>query len=884
MSEEKKVHLTPLMQQFYSIKAQYPDALLLFRAGDFYETFDQDAIKASAILGITLTKRANGSASSVPLAGFPYHAIDNYLDKLVLAGERVAICEQLEDPKTAKGIVKRGVTELVTPGVTYNDSILKHTENTFLASLYFDHMGTVGVSFMDISTGEFYISEGKTDVIAKLLGSFSPKEVLYSRSQQSDFDSITSGLSTNPYRLDEWAWNLSANYQKLTTQFGTKSLKGFGVESMRLGIIAAGAIMHYLQYTKHDSLSHVNTISRLDESTFVLVDKYSLKNLELFSPISVEGTSLVDIIDGATSPMGKRMLRRWLALPLRDKQRIESRYDVVDFLRQQEELRSEVQDNLQRVGDAERIIAKIAAQRAMPRDLVQLCHSIGSMDNIKKFTAGVECKALSTLGGGIEELWEVQNRIAVTLLPEPAAAIGKGEVVAAGVDDELDELRQISSQGKAYLEAIVAREIERTGITSLKIGYNNVFGYYIEVRNAHKDKVPQEWIRKQTLVNAERYITEELKEYEHKILGAEGRIVEIEGRIYGELVEWLQQWVAPLKKTTLLVAEIDVLLSFALTSLCNNYCRPTLNEKGVIDIKGLRHPVIERRLPSSEGYIASDVKMNGEDTQIILLSGPNMSGKSALLRSVAIATLMAQCGSFVAAKQADLILSDRIFTRVGASDNISSGESTFMVEMLETANILNNLSDNSLVILDEIGRGTSTYDGISIAWAIVEHIHKTSGAKVLFATHYHELGEMYKSFERIKNFHISVKEIDGKIIFLRKLASGAVEHSFGVQVAAMAGMPRSVVVRAQEILGELERQRTSDIKEVGGSRGRNKKILESVGAKGAQTPVQLSIFNMDDPSLSAVAAQIRDIDINTLTPLEALNKLSEIKKIISGRE
>ncbi len=651
-----------------------------------------------------------------------------------------------------------------------------------------------------------------------------------------------------------------------------------------VGIFAAGQILHYLNNTKHDSLSHVNTISRLDENNYVLVDKYSLKNLELFSPISVEGTCLVDIIDSATSPMGKRMLRRWLALPLRDKSRIEARYDVVDFFRSEAELRGEVLDNLQRVGDAERIIAKIAALRAMPRDLVQLSHSIGSMHNVKKLTAEVECAALSTLGGGIEELGEVQSRIGTTLLPEPAAAVGKGAVVAAGVSDELDELRQISSQGKAYLEAIVTREIERTGITSLKIGHNNVFGYYIEVRNAHKDKVPAEWIRKQTLVNAERYITEELKEYEQKIMGAEVRIVDIENRIYGELVDWLQQWVAPLKKTTVMVAQIDVLLSFAITSLTNNYCRPMLGESGKIEIKGLRHPVIEKRLPASEGYISSDVAMNENDTQIILLSGPNMSGKSALLRSVAIATLMAQCGSFVAATGAELMLCDRIFTRVGASDNISSGESTFMVEMLETANILNNLSDNSLVILDEIGRGTSTYDGISIAWAIVEHIHKTSAAKVLFATHYHELGEMYKSFERIKNFHIAVKEIDGKIIFLRKLVEGAVEHSFGVHVAAMAGMPRSVVQRAQTILSELERQRSTDIKDVGSNRAKNKKALQEVGAQGAAAPVQLSFFNMDDPSLSAVAAQIRDIDINCLTPLEALNKLSEIKKIISGRE
>ncbi len=878
-----KVQLTPLMKQFYGIKAEYPDALLLFRAGDFYETFGDDAIKASSILGITLTKRANGSASSVPLAGFPYHAIDNYLDKLVLAGERVAICEQLEDPKLAKGIVKRGVTELVTPGVTYNDTILRHTENTFLCSIYTDHIGNIGVAFLDISTGEFYVSEGKKDFVAKLLGSFSPKEVLYARSQVSTYEALTAGLTTSGYRLDEWAWNEPTNYEKLTRQFSTKSLKGYGIESMRLGIIAAGAILHYLQYTKHDSLSHINSIARLDENNYVLIDKYTLKNLELFAPISVEGTSLVDIIDNATSPMGHRMLRRWIALPLRDKEKIESRYDMVEYLRTAGEVRCELLDNLTKVGDTERIIGKIAAGRALPRDLVQLSSSLGSMANIKKLCLNDQCQALQATALRIEELQDVRAKIATTLSAEPAISIGKGMVVAMGVDSELDELRNISSQGKAYLDGIVAREIERTGITSLKISFNNVFGYYIEVRNTHKDKVPQEWIRKQTLVSAERYITEELKEYEQKILGAEGRIVQIESRIYSELMAWLQPWVVALKSSTVAVAEIDVLLSFAITSLANNYCRPKLNNSGVISIKGLRHPVIERRLPACEGYIASDVAMNPDDTQIILLSGPNMSGKSALLRSVAIATLMAQCGSFVAASDAQLMMSDRIFTRVGASDNISSGESTFMVEMLETANILNNLSDNSLVILDEIGRGTSTYDGISIAWAIVEHIHSVSKAKVLFATHYHELGEMYKSFPRIRNFHIAVREIEGKIIFLRKLVEGAVEHSFGVHVAAMAGMPPSVVSRAKSILGELEEQRTKDVGGVEGAKGSRTRSMKKLEKVAQQPAVQLSIFNMDDPSLKAVSDQIKDIDINNLTPLDALNKLSEIKKIITGR-
>ncbi len=878
MSEKDKYALTPLMRQFYSIKAEYPDALLLFRAGDFYETFGDDAVKASSILGITLTKRANGSASSVPLAGFPYHAIDNYLDKLVLAGERVAICEQLEDPKAAKGIVKRGVTELVTPGVTYNDSILRHSENTFLASVFFGPKGTAGISLLDISTGEFYISEGDSGFIEKVALGLSPKEILYSREQSGEFGQLFSSSSVSSYRLDEWAWNFTTNYDKLTKQLAAKSLKGFGIEGLTLGITAAGAILHYLQYTKHDSISHINSISRIDKGSYVLVDRYSLKNLEIFSPSAEGGSSLVDIIDRATSPMGKRMLRRWLALPLRDSEEIERRYEMVEHLRRADGLRGELISNLSEVGDAERIIAKVAAGRALPRDLVQLSRSIGAMGSIKELCETSDNGELKSSAQSIKLLSEVREHIATTVCAEPAVAVGKGMVIAPTVDSELDELRAISTQGKEYLDAIVKREIERTGITSLKISFNNVFGYYIEVRNTHRDKVPEEWIRKQTLVNAERYITEELKEYEHKILGAEGRITQIESRIFFELITWLQQWIGDMKDMTRVVSNIDVLLSFATISLENGYCRPTLNSKGKIDIKGLRHPVIERKLPIGESYIASDVSLNGKDTQIILLSGPNMSGKSALLRSVAIASLMAQCGSYVAADSASMMLTDKIFTRVGASDNISSGESTFMVEMLETANILNNLSDNSLVILDEIGRGTSTYDGISIAWAIVEHIHATSGAKVLFATHYHELGEMQSKFKRIKNFHISVKEIEGRIIFLRKLVKGAVEHSFGVHVAQMAGVPATVVRRANEILSELESQRSGDRGAIVESRTSSRKRLSEASEK----PMQLSFFAMDDPTLKAVGDEIRDIDINALTPLEALNKLSEIQKIIKG--
>ncbi len=885
--EQKKHALTPLMRQFYDIKAQYPDALLLFRAGDFYETFGDDAVKASEILGITLTKRANGSASSVPLAGFPYHAIDNYLDKLVLAGERVAICEQLEDPKQCKGIVPRGVTELVTPGVTYNDNILNHTENTFLSSVFFGTEGKIGVAFLDISTGEYYVCEGNKAFVQKVIASMQPKEMLYNRTQENDFAKICQGSKYSNYRLDEWAWNHATNYEKLTRQFKTKSLKGFGVEAMTLGVTAAGAILHYLQYTKHNSLQHINSISRIDQNKYVLVDFYSQKNLELFYPSAQGGSSLIEIIDSASSPMGKRMLRRWIALPLRDRCEIEKRFDMVDLIRKRDDLRNEIIEEMIEIGDMERIIGKIAAQRAMPREMVQLSRSLGAMYRIKEqCLKNAKDSELETLANQIQDLEEVRTQIATTISAEPAITIGKGIVIAAGVDSELDELRNISDQGKKFLDDMVEREIERTGISSLKISYNNVFGYYIEVRNSHKDKVPQEWIRKQTLVNAERYITEELKEYENKILGAEGRIIQIESRIYTEMIEWMQRWVADLKSSSRIVAEIDVLSSFAVTSLRNNFTRPKLNENGVISIKDLRHPVIERRLPIGESYIPSDVEMNPDNTQIILLSGPNMSGKSALLRSVAIASLMAQCGSFVAASSANIAMTDRIFTRVGANDNISSGESTFMVEMLETANILNNLTDNSLVILDEIGRGTSTYDGISIAWSIVEYIHSNSSAKVLFATHYHELGEMYRKFERVGNFHIAVKEIDDKVIFLRKLVAGAVEHSFGVHVAQMAGMPQVVVSRAREILVELESQRTGSV--VSGD-GSSPAVVSGVNTKaalsrGSERPMQMSIFQMDDPTLSAVGDQIRDIDINTLTPLEALNKLSEIKKILGIRK
>lgn len=873
---EQKYALTPLMQQYYGIKAQYPDALLLFRAGDFYETFGDDAVKASGILGITLTKRANGAASSVPLAGFPYHAIDNYLDKLVAAGERVAICEQLEDPKKAKGIVKRGVTELVTPGVTYNDNILRHKENTFLAAVYFSGKDAAGASFLDISTGEFYAAEGSIDFITKILSGLSPKEILYSRDQSGDFDTALGALGLYTYRLDEWAWQQSANREKLLRQLGVSSLKGFGIENLTTGIVAAGAILHYLEYTKHCDLKHINTISRLDEDKYVWIDRYSIRNLELFHPLSEGGTALVDILDQSTCPMGGRMIRRWLSLPLRSKEQIARRHDVVAYLCSDGDLRELMRENLALVGDPERIVAKVAALRASPRDVVQLSASIGAMNRLRQLMRVCKNDALRNVAEKIEDLDSVRQKIALTLMPEPAAILGRGSIIAAGVDTELDELRTISNGGKKFLDQIVEREAQRTGITSLKISYNNVFGYYIEVRNTHKDKVPPEWIRKQTLVNAERYITEELKIYEEKILGAEGRISEIETRIFGELIEWLQTYVTAMKSSATATAEIDTLLSFAFVALENNYCRPVIVDNDSLSLHDLRHPVIERRLPIGEPYIPSDVHLDSTDQQIIIVTGPNMAGKSALLRSVALCSLMAQCGSFVACAKAEMGLVDRIFTRVGASDNITSGESTFMVEMLEAANILNNITDRSLVLLDEIGRGTSTYDGISIAWAIVEHLHEKSLAKALFATHYHEIGEMESMYERIKNYNVSVREIDNRVIFLRRLVRGAAEHSFGIHVARMAGMPTEVVQRAEQVLSDLESQRTDDNsgKLPSGHRA------DAVAAGTIRGSMQLSFFQMDDPTLKAVADQIRGIDINTLTPLEALNRLSEIKKLV----
>lgn len=856
---------TPLMKQYYAIKAQFPEALLLFRAGDFYETFGDDAVTASGILGITLTKRANGTASTVPLAGFPYHAIDNYLPKLVAAGWSVAICEQLEDPKKAKGIVKRGVVELVTPGITFHDNILKHKENTFLASLYFGSAGVVGVAMLDISTGEFYAAEGRVDYIEKLVANFAPKEIIFRRTDADRYTEIFSDRY-HTHRMDDWAFGESGSRDKLIKQLGVSSLKGFGIESMPMAVTAAGAVLYYLEYTVHTELSHINTISRLDEDRYVWVDKYSIRNLELFQPLSEGGASLTDILDRTVSPMGARMLRRWIALPLRDVDQISARHDVVELFLRDERIGQSIHEHLSDVGDMERINAKVAAGRVNPREVVQLARSLGAAAAIKEIALSTANSSLRMLGSRISELVELREHVRRTVLAEPSLQLGKGAVIADGVDVELDELRTISQHGKDFLMSIQQRESERTGIPSLKISYNNVFGYFIEVRNTHKDKVPVEWIRKQTLVSAERYITQELKEYEQKILGAEGRISEIEYRIFTELIVWLQGHILAIKQNALAVAELDAMLSLSIVARQGGYARPEVNTSDTIDIKDGRHPVIERRLPLGEPYIPNDTYLDSKSQQIIMITGPNMAGKSALLRQTALIVLMAQMGSFVPASSAVLGVTDRIFTRVGASDNISQGESTFMVEMLESANILNNVSQNSLVLLDEIGRGTSTYDGISIAWAMVEYLHQRSTARTMFATHYHELNEMEKSFERIKNYNVSVREIDRRVIFLRKLVRGGTEHSFGIHVAQMAGMPVGVVSRARQVLAELEEQRSRS---------------GAVSVAGvADKPMQLSFFQLDDPSLMAIKKEIEGIDINTLTPLEALNKLSEIKKII----
>ncbi len=889
MAIEKKYVETPLMKQYYSIKAVHPDAILLFRVGDFYETFGDDAIKASGILGITLTRRANGAASSVELAGFPHHALDAYLPKLVRAGERVAICEQLEDPKTVKGLVKRGVVELITPGIILGDNILSNKENTYLAAVHFGKK-TTGVAFLDISTGEFYVAEGSDAYVDKLISNLSPKEIIYQRSCDDRFCS-SFGSKHYTYKLDEWVFAEEINRERLCKQFAAKSLKGYGVDHLTSGISAAGAILFYLEFTEHKNISHISSISRLEQDEYVWIDKFTIRNLELF-PSGANGTksSLVETIDRTLSPMGARQLRRWVAMPLRSVERINRRLDVVQSLVQDIDLASGIRDQVELIGDLERIGSRIAAGRVTPRELVQLKNSLGSVALVKSVLESTSEDGLHEIAQRIKPLEQVRQRIATTIFPDPTSnQIAKGGVIADGVNAELDDLRRVAHHGKDVLQQIQQRESERTGITSLKISFNNVFGYYIEVRNAHKDKVPEEWVRKQTLTSAERYITAELKEYEQKILGAEERIMQIEVHIYNELMAYLVSYLADLRQTAMAIARIDCLQSFARIATERHYVRPTVDDSKIIDIKQGRHPVIETLMAVGDEYIPNDTMLDDENQQIIMVTGPNMSGKSALLRQTALIVLMAQVGAYVPAQGARIGIVDKIFTRVGASDNISQGESTFMVEMLESASILNNISDRSLVLLDEIGRGTSTYDGISIAWSMVEFLHNNPAgrAKTLFATHYHELNEMEQMCPRVKNYHVSIKELNNTIIFLRKLQPGGTEHSFGIHVARMAGMPRSIVSRAEEILHSLEvAYGQSDIakSDKGSSKKRSKKsssdvVKQAVEVASQGTDIQLSMFQLDDPVLIQIRDQIRNIDINSLTPIEALNKLNEIKKI-----
>ena len=868
MAIPKNIVETPLMKQYYSVKATHPDAVLLFRVGDFYETFGEDAILTAEILGITLTKRANGAASSVELAGFPYHALDTYLPKLVRAGQRVAICEQLEDPKLTKKIVKRGITELVTPGVTYNENVLENRENNFLASIFMDHQ-IHGIAFLDISTGEFLTSQGDQNFIDKLLSSFKPKEVLVQRSHRDQFVEEF-GDSFYTFLLEEWVYTEENARDKLQHQFGTQTLKGFGVQDITNGIIASGAILQYLDLTQHTKTGHISSLSRIEQDHYVWLDRFTIRNLEIFHSIYEGAPTLLDVMDQTLSPMGSRLMRRWLSLPLKDVLLIRERHNMVEHISQEADFREFLHGQIKQVGDLERIISKVAVGRVSPRELIQLKRALEAIAPLKEQCAGSKEVSLQQLATQLDPCAEVKERIEKEIEAEPPALINKGGVIANGVSRELDELREIMYSGKNYLVGLQQREMERTGITSLKIAYNNVFGYYIEVRNTHKDKVPEEWIRKQTLVSAERYITEELKSYEEKILGAEEKCLALEAKLFQELVVGIGDWVKAIQLNASLVARLDCLLSFAVTALDKAYCRPDVNNSTTIDISEGRHPVIEQQLPDDEVYVSNNVRLDDKDQQIMILTGPNMSGKSAFLRQVALITLMAQVGSFVPAEAASIGWVDKIFTRVGASDNISLGESTFMVEMLEAASILNNLSERSLVILDEIGRGTSTYDGISIAWAMVEYIHELSEgkAKTLFATHYHELNEMEASFPRVRNYNVSIKELDNRVIFLRKLLPGGSEHSFGIHVAQMAGMPKSVVKRANEILAELEK--------TGGEKNLSKPVGELAGSREG---LQMSFFQLDDPILKQIRDQIADLDINNLTPVEALNILNEIKKL-----
>ena len=873
----KKVVETPLMKQYFEMKQKHPDAILLFRVGDFYETFCDDAISASEILGITLTRRANGSAQSVELAGFPHHALDTYLPKLVRAGKRVAICEQLEDPKLTKKLVKRGITELVTPGVSINDNLLDHRENNFLAAVHISK-SIWGVAFLDISTGEFLTAEGNLDYVEKLLSKFSPKEVLVERDHRNDFEENVSQRYLT-FELDDWIFTEPTARERLMKQFQTGTLKGFGIHGMVHAIVASGAILHYLDITNHTHISHITTLSRIEEDRFVRLDNFTVRNLELVSAMNPEGRSLLDVIDRTVSPMGARRLRRWVLFPLKDVAAINQRLDVVEYFFRHPEERELLKECLEQTGDIERLIGKASVGRVSPRELVQLRNALTAIEPIKEMCGSADDFSLRAIGEQLNPCTGIRDRIAREIVDDAPVALNRGQVIRQGVDEELDHLRHIAYSGKDYLMQIQARESAATGITSLKIGYNNVFGYYIEVTNTHKDKVPPEWIRKQTLVNAERYITQELKEYEEQILGAQEKIAVIESRIYGELVNAVTQYTDAIKLDADMLGRLDCLSAFTRVAIENRYNRPVVDDSLEIELEEARHPVIERELPIGEQYIANSVHLSNSGTQIMMITGPNMSGKSALLRQTALNVLMAQIGCFVAADRARIGVVDKIFTRVGASDNISHGESTFMVEMTEAASILNNLSQRSLVLFDELGRGTSTYDGISIAWAIVEHIHNNAAtqAKTLFATHYHELNEMEATFERVVNYNVSVKEIDGKVVFLRKLAKGGSEHSFGIHVAKLAGMPQSIVSRADRVLAQLEQAYRGDSprKETG---------ITAPETHASSDGMQLSFFQLDDPVLSQVRDEIINTDINNLTPMAALNKLNEIKKIITGKD
>ena len=865
------VVLTPMMKQFFELKAKHPDAIMLFRCGDFYETYSEDAVVASEILGITLTKRANGQGKSVEMAGFPHHALDTYLPKLIRAGKRVAICDQLEDPKLTKKLVKRGITELVTPGVAINDNVLSYKENNFLAAVHFGK-SACGVAFLDISTGEFLTAEGPFDYVDKLLNNFAPKEILFERGKRGMFEG-NFGNKFFTFELEDWVFTETSSREKLLKHFETKNLKGFGVEHLKNGIIASGAILQYLDMTQHYQIGHITSLSRIEEDRYVRLDKFTVRSLELLGSMNDGGTSLLDVIDKTISPMGARLLKRWVVFPLKDEKPINERLDVVEYFFREPDFKEFIEEKMHLIGDLERIVSKAAVGRISPREVVQLKVALQAIEPIRNACLNADNDSLRRIGEQLNLCLNIREKIAKEIKNDPPLLVNKGGVIADGVSEELDELRRIAFSGKDYLLQLQQRESDQTGIPSLKIAYNNVFGYYIEVRNAHKDKVPAEWIRKQTLVNAERYIAQELKEYEEKILGAEDKIMALETKLYNDLVLSLAEYIPAIQINANQIARLDCLLAFANVAGANKYIRPIVEDSDVLDIKQGRHPVIEKQLPVGEKYIANDVYLDTDSQQIIIITGPNMAGKSALLRQTALITLLAQIGCFVPAESARIGMVDKIFTRVGASDNISVGESTFMVEMNEAADILNNLSPRSLVLFDELGRGTSTYDGISIAWAIVEHIHEHPRAKArtLFATHYHELNEMEKSFKRIKNYNVSVKEVDNKVIFLRKLERGGSEHSFGIHVAKMAGMPKSIVKRANDILHQLETDNRQQ--------GIAKPTAEIASDRDG---MQLSFFQLDDPVLCQVRDEILNLDVNNLTPLEALNKLNDIKKIVGG--